>query len=199
MRQNKPRTVAGTISLGQYNIKGLTEGVVTTKIVTAAIYQPALTALVTAKDDCAAARSAQRAGQAEINTAVANARLFIPKMVGVMSAIFGKKFSADWTQLGFTRGLSVPSTHAGRKEVLRSTAAYLQAHPAAESASHGVTAAIALGLSTAYADAQDNLLALAAEARAKRDLRTAKMEAVWKLMTDLLAELSTILADDDPR
>jgi hypothetical protein len=199
MRQVKPTTVAGTISLGQLNLRGLTEGIVTNKLVTAAIYVPALAALISAKDDCAAARGAKRDAQGELDRAVANARVFIPKVVAVMSTMFGRTFSANWRQLGFSRNLSVPGTHAGRQEVLRSTAAYLQTHTAAESASHGVTAAIALGFSTSYDDARGNVQNCLMEVRSTRELRNVKMQAVLKLMTDLLAELSTVLAADDPR
>lgn len=199
MRQNKPNTVAGTISLGQLNLNGLSGGIVPTRLVTAAIYEPALAALITATDDCAAARSAKRAVQGELDRAVADARVFIPKVVAVMSTLFGRTFSADWTQLGFTRNLSVPGTHAGRQEVLRSTASYLQGHTAAQSATHGVTAAIALGFSTGYDDAHANVQNGLMEVRTKREERSARMQAVLKLMTDLLAELSTVLAADDPR
>ncbi len=199
MKQNRTNTVPGTIYLGQRNLGGLKEGVATTKLVTAALNEPVLAGLISAEEDCAAARSAKRSAQGELDKAVADARVFIPKVVGVMSTLLGRKWSADWTQLGFTRNLGVPRTHAGRQAVLRLTASYLASHPAAESASHGVTAVIALGFSTGYQDAADNVQSCVAAVRAKRELRSDKVQAVLKLVTDLLADLTSVLAADDPR
>lgn len=199
MKQNRPTTVAGAISLGQLNVAGLTQGLVATKNITAAVYSPVLAALSSARDDSTAARSAKLATQAELDRAAEAARIFILKVVDVLKPVFGRKFSADWSQLGFIRTLAVPKTHAGKQEILRSTATYLQTHPAAESPTHGVTAAIALEHSTNYNDALANVQGCILEVRAKRDACEARMEAVLKLMSDLVRELTTLIAADDPR
>jgi len=199
MKQNRPTTVAGTISLGEINVTGLTEGLVATKNITAALYSPVLAALISARNDSTAARSAKSAAQAELDRAAEAARIFILKVVDVLKPIFGRKFSADWSQLGFIRTLAVPRKHADRQQILRSTAAYLQTHPAAESPTHGVTAAIALDHSTSYNDALSNVHGCIRDVRAKRDACTAKMVAVLKLMSDLVRELTTLIPADDPR
>ena len=199
MRQNKPRTVAGTLSLGGFNLQALRKGVVVTRLVTAADYAPALAALEAAAGDFAGIRSVKRGAQRELDRCVAEARVFIRNAVGLLGAVFGRRFSATWTQLGFVRNLRVPWTHAGRQLILRCTAAYLESHPDAQSTACGVTAQRARELSTAYDAALAAVQRARTNVRAGRNARTAAMKALLKLMNDLLHELAVVLAPDDVR
>ncbi len=193
MRQDKPYTVAGTIYFGQRNVSGLTRGIVPTRLVTAADYEPALAALNAAHADATLARSVKRHAQMELDRLVAESRAFISQTDGLLGGVFGRRFSAAWTPLGFVRNLRVPWTHAGREDILRSTASYLEAHPELQSVPCGVTALRARELSDAYTAALNVVQRAVAEVRARRKARDAAMKAVLKLINDLLHELATAL------
>ncbi len=199
MINNIPQSFGPTVVLGGKVLHGLTEGVVPTKIVTAAVFSPALASLTTAGDAFFVAREAKQAAYDNLSATVVTVQAFIAKAVEVFTPSFGWRWSAAWIPVGFDRNLSLPRLHSQRHEVLRRMTSYLTAHPEAEDVGRGITRAAASAFLASYMNTFNVVGNATTEARTKMEARTAAMAAVHKLMRDLVRELKSVIALDDPR
>jgi hypothetical protein len=160
--------------------------------------------------DLLAARNAENAYQAALAARLsatadqagedANARHFIITARDVLKRTLGGRYSQAWNPVGFkNHSLAVPSTLAGRIELLKSMQLFFTANPALEVASLNITAADAEGEYGAITDDVTALEKAWADQRAKRGLRNAAAGTLRTLLRNLIAELTYLISPSDPR
>lgn len=121
-------------------------------------------------------------------------------VTGSLSAFFGKRWSAQWVQVGFINpSIGIPSTISDRAALALRMINFLSANPGYEASNQGVTAAKGTTLRGNASTTQG--LATAAD-KDLSDQGTAREAAVADLaskMRLLIGLLSEILKTDDPR
>lgn len=126
---------------------------------------------------------------------------------GVLIGIHGKRSNDGWVAAGFGTGTtSVPRSPAARLTLLMAARAYLAAHatyevtlPQPGGATLAITAAQALALQNALQTAEDAIGTCESLQAATKTTRDADVEALYEEVSATIAELSDLLADDDPR
>ena len=201
MKTPVPTTYPKASALGEKMYSGLMEweNILHVMHNTAVLVRSDLTAAGTAEDAFHAAREAKLGAYREQDTASANADAFILKAVDSLKTVFGRKWSAAWTQVGFSQSLALPRTFPRRLEVLRALETFYTGHTGAEEPDKGLTHQAAKALYEALRDAANNVTACATEARTKRDARDVALKALCQRERNLIKELSGLLSRDDPR
>lgn len=166
---------------------------------TETVMRAAITAMKSAKLDLANLKMAINTKSAAVKTADESAVTVLTNCRLRFIKLYGYSFNAGWEAAGFpNQSTAVPRTPDKRFTTIGNVAAYLTATPASESVDMDVTAAICsaahTSLSTARHDLDTAETALSNGLRA----RDAAVTALRKRVRSLIAELTLLLADDDP-
>jgi hypothetical protein len=157
-------------------------------------------------DEFIRARSVYNASLAE-NAALSNAleiadaegKHFIGNVKAVLLNVFGKAWSPEWSQIGFsTPSLGTPKSLAARQVVLKAIADYLQSNPDRQNVPLNVTIERAAELFRSLKESREAKIRCAstiASAKAARDKAEADLR---KCMNNLIKELRQLVAVDDP-
>jgi len=125
----------------------------------------------------------------------------------VLEGVHGKKANAGWVAAGFAPGkTAVPRNHEARQTLLEAARSYLAAHssyeaslPQASGPALAITAAAALTLHGALQTAFTLINTRQAEQELCKDARDADVKALYKEVSETIAELRDLLEDDDAR
>ena len=175
------------VSVGvKQNTEAVLRGVV-------AAYRTCLTQLGTAKSALGTAEDA-------VDTADANAKAYLKKARKVLALVLGDSWNSSWEATGFpNQSTAVPGSPEERMNLCTSLKDYFAAHPAHESALHGVTEAASQALFDALSDARAAFDTARSAVTTKDKALDAALKNVRKRVRGLITELETLLADDDPR
>ena len=128
-----------------------------------------------------------------------DAKSFIATAKAVLGHFFGRQWSAAWMPAGFhDRSLAIPSTAAGRHQLLERLHTYLEAHPDKQDALN-FTGARAGEVLTALKSARAAVPASKSSVRGAKIARDKAEEALRTRMLGLIWELRQLLDDDDPK
>lgn len=188
--------------IGAKALKGLTDFGVALGLtrVTKVIYEPVYlnakaksAAFATARQDKKTAFDGLRIQRDAAKDFLLDARLYF-------SAFLGDTWSALWTPLGFPDGsLTVPTSDAGRCQMLEKIKDYFTAHPELQNAARNFTAARAESLCSGLNYALVEVNNSKQDARTKRDTRDAAETALVEILGRLRGELELVLTSLDPR
>uniref|UniRef100_UPI003783CA8F fibronectin type III domain-containing protein n=1 Tax=Prosthecobacter sp. TaxID=1965333 RepID=UPI003783CA8F len=124
----------------------------------------------------------------------------------VMEGVHGRTHNAGWAAAGFTQNTRVPEKHDERQSLLGTMRSYLAANTGHEASLPqpsgpplAVTAAAALALSATFQTARDLVNTKESDQALCKNLRDADKDALFKVVSDAIVELRTLLAADDPR
>lgn len=117
-----------------------------------------------------------------------------------MVKLFGGQHDSNWEAAGWTNGsTAVPDTQDERFVLLKSMKNYFITNPTAESVDMDATAAICLAAHTAISDARAAVHTAQFNQTNARDAHKAAYKSLRKRVRGFIAELATLLADDDTR
>ena len=141
--------------------------------------------------------------QAAMNTLQASddaATEFLGNARKVLMSFLGNSWSAAWSITGFPDlSTGVPRTQEKRMNLCASLKIYFTNTPTQEVAGLGVTAALAETRFQALSTGRDGLAMKDELQAAAKQARDGAFQDLRKRAHDLIAELSALLADDDPR
>jgi len=134
-------------------------------------------------------------------------RLWLLAYRRLIATLYGESASADWQTAGFPAGKTkVPENHAARQSLLTAARAFLAANAAYEitypqpgGGTIPVTAARALTLQGEMQAAFTLINTREAEQELCKDARDADVKALYKEVSETIAELRDLLEDDDAR
>ena len=160
----------------------------------------AITALRTTEAGYGAAKDNSQHAMDALHVTDDAATVFLGKARKVLSSFLGNYWSTQWQPTGFPdMSTAVPTSQEKRMNLCASLKIYFTNVPAQEVAALGVTAAIAEIQFQALSSARDVLATkdeLQTTAKQGRDIAFANLR---KREHDLIGELGSLMADDDPR
>jgi hypothetical protein len=167
---------------------------------TETVMRNTIAATRTAETAFGAAQVAKKNTNTALQVADSNGKAFIADARRRLSKFFGESYSTEWSAAGWPNGsTSTPPKQDERMNLLASIRDYLTATPAHASADMGVTAAIAEARFQAVSDARMAAALASQDCGERKNLRDAAVANLRKRARGLIAELETLLADDDPR
>lgn len=159
-----------------------------------------LTAAQTAENLYQTARSFKTTQTAAQTLADSNAKAFIATSKRVLENYLGAQWSNAWVTAGFVNGsTAIPRTIEERQACLTALKNYFTANAAHENAPLSVTAALANAQFTALSGARSAVNDAATAAGTAKATRDTAVATLGTRMRGLIAELSQLLAADDPR
>ncbi len=171
------------------------------------IVQNTATVLQTVLDDAKAAEQQFQAARQQKITAIAaqsmadaKAKTFIATAKRVLIPLLGAAWSTAWVEVGFVNTtLATPTSIDERYSLLDTLRAYLAKHPEQENAPLLITAATAATLHADFKSARAEVKSALTALGISRDQREKEITALRTRMRGLIAEITTLLPDDDPR
>jgi hypothetical protein len=168
---------------------------------TEAVLRAAITALEAAKlaagtaDTLVGTKITAHQGADEAGALVLkNCRLRLVKLFGTQQS------NSQWVTAGFPVGsTAIPNTQDGRFSLLSSLKTYFTANPSAESVEMEATAALCATAHTTISDARTALNNAKTALSGAQDIEKAAVKTLRKRVRGLIAELGTLVADDDAR
>ncbi|MBI3413808.1 MAG: fibronectin type III domain-containing protein [Verrucomicrobia bacterium] len=188
--------------LGDKALTGLTqfEGAIGLTHVTVASYGPVLVDAKTKSQAFEQARFDKAKGYTVLREARSEAQDYLLSVRNYLTGFLGKNWSALWTPLGFlNNSLALPSTDAGRCQMLDKVKQYFTANPGQENAQKQYTAAQADALCTALTNAAAAIDDNKVSTRTARDARDTAQTGLKNKLQELRSELETVLDAEDPR
>lgn len=160
----------------------------------------AITALRNAEAAFGTAKGNRQAAMDVLEAADATATEFLSAARGVLSQFLGNRWNAAWEPTGFPDlSTAVPKTQEKRMNLCASLKIYFTNVPAHEVAALGVTAANAEAKFQGVSNGRDTVAMKEELQTAARQSRDTALKNLRKRARDLIYELDTLLADDDPR
>lgn len=146
-----------------------------------------------AKANVGAMSDALKVADNSATTTLTNCRLRLVNLLGQF-------WSPAWEATGFPdQSTAVPEQQDKRLSLLDSLVSYFTNNPAKESADLGATAAACTAAFTLLSDAREDHGNAKTNRGTKLALRDAAFKSLRKRIRGLIEELSTLIADDDPR
>jgi hypothetical protein len=160
----------------------------------------AITALRTTESAFGTAKDNRQDALDDLEAADDAATEFIAAARSVLSKFLGNRWSTQWEPTGWPdMSTKVPNTQEKRMNLCASLKIYFTNVPAHEVAAMGVTAAIAETRFQAVSDGRDAVATKEELQTAAKQARDTALKTLRKRARDLINELETLLADDDPR
>lgn len=167
---------------------------------TEAVLRPALAAARSSEAAYGDAQVAKKTATAALNEADNAGRAFIANSRKRLSKFFGEDYSVEWGAAGWpNNSTAMPTTQEERFNLVEALKTHFTNHPTHESADMEATAVIATALFTTISDARADLAGKVAAMGQAKQARDAAELNLRKRASGLIAELETLLADDDPR
>ncbi len=161
-----------------------------------------ITALRTAEQNYAAAKTAKDTFSSNLQTADSNGRAFIKAASALFKQVISESWSDAWAATGFPDGsTAIPTTQEERLTLLGALRGYFTANPTKEisTATLVITAAKADTLFTALSDARAAVNNGNTDSGNKKAARDAALGNLQNRLRGLIAELGQLLGDNDPR
>lgn len=160
-----------------------------------------LDAAETADDNFDTAKTSRTTANTALRLADSNARAFIKAASAILAQNLGETWSDAWQSTGFpNNSTAVPTTQDERFALTRKLQVYFADNPTMEvnTPKIVVTSAKALLLRSALGDARTAVNDASTDCGNKIVLRDAAVETLKTRMRSLIAELGTLLDDNDP-
>ena len=169
-------------------------------LITTAQMQTNLTAFITQDSGYNAQRSVRQGASDAFQAQMATVYNWLLGVSNTLATAWGTRWSTQWAQAGFiNNSTGIPPKTEDRLGLVLSLVNFFTANPGYEVPSQNQTAAYGTTLRTAALAAQMALAAEDATLKAIADAWTAAYDTLVKGMKDLIRNLESVLADNDPR